>query len=89
MRSGSDEDELDRSTAPLHGPGTGPPRLRPCCDRTVGLVQRASRADDPEPPAEDPTPVVRVSTCLAYALQNAPPCKCGGWHADELHVTGG
>ncbi|PZT68680.1 hypothetical protein DN402_12985 [Streptomyces sp. SW4] len=35
----------------LHGPATGP-RLRPCRDRTVGLVQRASRADGPVPPAE-------------------------------------
>ncbi|GAA3495688.1 hypothetical protein GCM10019016_027880 [Streptomyces prasinosporus] len=50
MRSGSDEAELDRSTALRHtpvrsGPGTGPPPLLPCRDRTVGLVQRASRAD--------------------------------------------
>ncbi|PIM70028.1 hypothetical protein CTU88_22525 [Streptomyces sp. JV178] len=52
MRSGSDGMELGRSTAPLHGPVTGPPLLRPCCDRTIGLVQRASRADGPEPPAE-------------------------------------
>ncbi|QFZ74530.1 hypothetical protein GFH48_15785 [Streptomyces fagopyri] len=51
MRSGSDEGDLDRSTATLRGPGTGPP-LRPCCDRTVGLVQRASRADGPVPSAE-------------------------------------
>ncbi|OOV32833.1 hypothetical protein SM007_08600 [Streptomyces avermitilis] len=51
MRSGSDEGDLDRSTAAMHGPWTGPP-LRPRCDRTVGLVQRASRADGPEPPAE-------------------------------------
>ncbi|POX52991.1 hypothetical protein C3488_06600 [Streptomyces sp. Ru72] len=52
MRSGSDEAELDRSSAAMHGPRTGPPRLRPCCDRTVGLVQRASRADGPVPSAE-------------------------------------
>jgi len=46
MRSGSDEAELDRSTALMHdGPRTGPPPLLPCRDRTVGLVQRASRAD--------------------------------------------
>ncbi|MPY38155.1 hypothetical protein FNH09_45190 [Streptomyces adustus] len=53
MRSGSDEKELDRLTAPMHGgPRTGPPRLRPCWEHTVGLVQRASRADGPEPSAE-------------------------------------
>ncbi|GAA3806886.1 hypothetical protein FNH04_35985 [Streptomyces phyllanthi] len=52
MRSGSDEEELDRSMAPLHGPRTGPELLRPCDDHTVGLVQRASRADGPVPPAE-------------------------------------
>ncbi len=52
MRSGSDEEKLDRLPAALHGPKTGPPLLRPCRDRTVGLVQRASRADGPEPPAE-------------------------------------
>ncbi|PWI12034.1 hypothetical protein DIZ27_03485 [Streptomyces sp. NWU339] len=51
-RSGSDGAELDRLTAPMHGPRTGPPLLRPCRDRTVGLVQRASRADGPGPPAE-------------------------------------
>ncbi|AZP20131.1 hypothetical protein EJC51_31120 [Streptomyces aquilus] len=52
MRSGSDGVELDRSTARLHGPGTGPPPVRPCGHRTIGLVQRASRADGPVPPAE-------------------------------------
>ncbi|PZH04658.1 hypothetical protein C1I97_19220 [Streptomyces sp. NTH33] len=53
MRSGSDEVELDRSAAPAHGgPRTGPRRRLPRCDRAVGLVQRASRADGPEPPAE-------------------------------------
>ncbi|QEV27550.1 hypothetical protein CP976_27845 [Streptomyces coeruleorubidus] len=52
MRSGSDGVELDRSSAALHGPRTGPPPLRPCCDRTIGLVQRASRADGPVPSAE-------------------------------------
>jgi hypothetical protein len=52
MRSGSDESELDRLTATLHGPKTGPPLLLPCRDRTVGLVQRASRVDGPEPPTE-------------------------------------
>ncbi|OPG08847.1 hypothetical protein B1R27_07945 [Streptomyces sp. GKU 895] len=75
MRSGSDGVELDRSTARLHGPGTGPPPVRPCGNRTIGLVQRASRADGPVPPAEDPTPVVRASTCLAYALEHAVPCQ--------------
>ncbi|PWI17784.1 hypothetical protein DI272_29215 [Streptomyces sp. Act143] len=80
MRSGSDGVELDRSTAALHtahGPRTGPPPVRPCGRRTIGLVQRASRADGPVPSAEDPTPVVRVSTCLAYALEHALPCQCG------------
>ncbi|AZS85321.1 hypothetical protein ELQ87_14180 [Streptomyces griseoviridis] len=60
MRSGSDGVECrvrlggtdpDRSTAASHGPGTGPPLLLPC-RRTVGLVQRASRADGPVPSAE-------------------------------------
>lgn len=44
--------ELDRSSAALRGPKTGPPPLRPCGDRTIGLVQRASRADGPVPSAE-------------------------------------
>ncbi|KAB1147726.1 hypothetical protein F7R91_11605 [Streptomyces luteolifulvus] len=52
MRSGSDGVELDRSSAALRGPKTGPPLPRPCWDRTVGLVQRASRADGPVPSAE-------------------------------------
>ncbi|TKT10988.1 hypothetical protein E4U92_04280 [Streptomyces galbus] len=61
MRSGSDEVEAGpggwghpgRSAALAHGgPRTGPPRLLPCRDRTVGLVQRASRADSSEPSAE-------------------------------------
>ncbi|MBP5937220.1 hypothetical protein F3K43_15445 [Streptomyces sp. LBUM 1476] len=51
-RSGSDGVELDRSRTRLHGPRTGPPLLRPCRDRTVVLVQRASRADGPVPSAE-------------------------------------
>ncbi|QFI44930.1 hypothetical protein FQ762_25975 [Streptomyces coelicolor A3(2)] len=40
--------------AALHwrGPGTGPPPRLPCRDRTVGLVQRASRADGSVPSAE-------------------------------------
>ncbi|AZM75812.1 hypothetical protein D1J63_13145 [Streptomyces sp. KPB2] len=40
--------------AALHwrGPWTGPPPRLPCRDRTVGLVQRASRADGSVPPAE-------------------------------------
>ncbi|ARP72059.1 hypothetical protein LK07_22425 [Streptomyces pluripotens] len=61
MRSGSDGveagpggwEQCDRSLAPAcGGPGAGPPRLLRCSDRTVGLVQRASRADGPVPPAE-------------------------------------
>ncbi|RDD85228.1 hypothetical protein DVZ84_31245 [Streptomyces parvulus] len=40
--------------AALHwrGPWAGPPPRLPCCDRTVGLVQRASRADGSVPSAE-------------------------------------
>ncbi|AQS67788.1 hypothetical protein B1H29_13405 [Streptomyces pactum] len=43
-----------RSRAALHwrGPRTGPPPRLPCRDRTVGLVQRASRADGSVPSAE-------------------------------------
>ncbi|QFX81937.1 hypothetical protein GEV49_14055 [Streptomyces sp. SYP-A7193] len=44
--------------AALHwrGPGTGPPPRLPCRDRTVGLVQRASRADGSVPSAENRHP---------------------------------
>ncbi|TRO64923.1 hypothetical protein E4K73_15815 [Streptomyces sp. IB201691-2A2] len=51
MRSGSDGGELDRCAAAMHGPTTGPLRFVRT-DRTVGLVQRASRADGPVPSAE-------------------------------------
>ncbi|OSC71832.1 hypothetical protein CJI59_34990 [Streptomyces sp. Alain-F2R5] len=55
MDAGPGERErADRSTAALHwrGPRAGPPPRLPCRDRTVGLVQRASRADGSAPSAE-------------------------------------
>ncbi|TFV32889.1 hypothetical protein E4K10_26595 [Streptomyces sp. T1317-0309] len=74
MRSGSDGVELDRSSATMHGPKTGPPLLPPCRYRTVALVQRASRADDPEPSAEIRHPWFGCRPVWSYALEHAPPC---------------
>ncbi|QDN59810.1 hypothetical protein FNV62_32920 [Streptomyces sp. RLB3-17] len=50
MRSGSDGEELDRSWP--HCAGRRPALRLVRTDRTVGLVQRASRADGPVPSAE-------------------------------------
>ncbi|RSR95643.1 hypothetical protein EF917_24995 [Streptomyces sp. WAC00469] len=84
MRSGSDEAGPDRSLALATGREPALKPLRPCCDRTVRLAQRASRADGLRPSAAIRHPWFGCRPD-GFMPSISRPHASGTWQASTTH----